>query len=298
MKRSYNKRQLKFVYSGLLPIFSIFIILRVWPIMQAFYYGFTDYKIAKRSFTFIGLQNYITLIFRDKDFLLALKNTLLFALLTTVFSLLLALTIALIMDRRRIKGIDFLQSLFFLPVVVSVVPSAIIWKWIYDPQFGILNHIISLLGLPSVGWLVDKNFSLYSIIIFVVWKWLGYYMVIFWVGLKAIPNQYVEAAKIDGASGLNIVWLIILPLLRPIILLSTVFATVKGFTIFSEVYVMTVGSQGAPGNMVKVLTYDIYERGFAFFKIGQANAEAVILFLLLLGFTMIQFMLNRRRKLT
>lgn len=297
MKRSYNKTQLKFAYAALLPVFAIFICLRVWPILQAFYFSFTDYQLVKRKFSFLGLQNYINLITIDKDFLLALKNTLLFAALTAILSLLLALIIALIMDRRRVPGVGFLQSLYFLPVVISVVPCAIIWKWIYDPQYGILNLIISAIGLKSVGWLVDSRFSIYSVIVFVVWKWLGYYMVIFWVGLKAIPNQYVEAAKIDGAGQLNIIRLIILPLLRPIILLSTVFATVKGFTIFSEVYVMTVGSQGAPGNMVKVLTYDIYERSFVFFKIGQANAEAVILFFLLLGFTLIQFILNRRREL-
>ena len=294
MKYSSIKTQLRFAYLSLLPIFLLFTVLRIWPILQAFYLSLTNYQLAKRRFSFLGLQNFINLFTKDKDFILSLKNTLLFAFLTAVFLLLLSFIVALIMDRRRIFGIGLLQSMYFLPVVISVVPCAIIWKWIYDPQYGILNQILKVFGLKGIGWLVDSRFSIYSVIVFVVWKWLGYYMVIFWVGLKAIPDQYIEAARIDGAGQLKIVRLIILPLLRPIILLATVFTTVRGFTLFSEVYVMTVGSQGAPGNMVKVLTYDIYERSFVFFKVGEANAEAIILFLLLLGFSIAQIAINRR----
>jgi len=221
----------------------------------------------------------------------------LFATLTTIAVLLLAFSITLAMDRRKIKSIGLLQSLFFLPVVVSVVPSAIIWKWMYDPQYGIFNYFLSFFGIGTIGWLVDRSYSMYSIILFVIWKWLGYFMVIFWVGLKGIPGVYIEAAKIDGASNWKLTRFVILPLLKPIIFFSLVMATIKGFTIFSEVYVMTVGSQAAPGNMVKTLTYDIYERAFLYFRAGQANAEAVILFLIVLGLTVIQGKLVRKGEL-
>jgi ABC-type sugar transport system permease subunit len=291
-----NRSQVRFAYIALLPILALYLLLRIYPILHGFYLSLTNYQIGRSRYQFIGPQNYLSL-WSDQNFIISLANTLLFAALTLIFSLLFALVFALIMDRRRIAGTALLQSLFFLPVVVSVVPSAIIWKWIYEPQFGILNYALSFFGVSPIGWLVNKNISLYSIVIFVVWRWIGYYLIIFWVGLKAIPDTYIEAATIDGAGRWRLVRSIIFPLLRPIILLATVLATVNGFIIFSEVYVMTVGSQAAPGNVVSVLTYDIYQRGLVFFRIGQANAEALYLFIILLGFTLTQFALNRRTEL-
>ena len=285
--RSYNKDHVKFAYTALLPIFGLFFILRYWPILESFRLSFTNHSIVSTKFSYIGFQNYINM-FSDRDFRISLINTLLFATLTTIAVIFLALAITLVMDRRKIKNIGLLQSLFFLPVVISVVPSAIIWKWMYDPQYGIFNYVLSFFGIGSVGWLVDKRYSMYSIILFVIWKWLGYFIVIFWVGLKGIPGLYIEAAKIDGADDWQIIRSIILPLLKPIVFFALVLATIRGFTIFSEVYVMTIGSQGAPGNIVKVLTYDIYERAFLYYKTGQANTEGVILFLIVLGLTIIQ----------
>lgn len=292
--KGYNKAHVKFAFTALLPIFGLYLILRGWPILVSFRLSFTNYSIVSPNFSFVGLQNYLNLLSNDQDFRISLINTMLFATLTTIVVLFLALSITLVMDFRKIKSISLLQSLFFLPVVVSVVPSAMIWKWMYDPQYGIFNYFLSFFGIGTIGWLVDKSYSMYSIILFVIWRRLGYFMVIFWVGLKGIPGVYIEAAKIDGASNWQITRSVIFPLLKPIMFFSLIIATIEGFTIFSEVYVMTVGSQAAPGNVVKVLAYDIYERAFLFFKTGQANAEAVILFLIVLGLTVIQGKLVRK----
>lgn len=297
MARGYKSDEVSFAYRGLLPIFMLYIVLRCWPILHAFWLSMTDAQLINPVRNFVGLRNYIHLLTRDKDFSIAMTNTLVFAATSTILVLVAAFAIALVMERKKIIGIPFLQTVFFLPVVLSVVPCAIIWKWIYDPQYGILNFVLSNFGVPSIGWLVDKKYSMGSIIAFVVWKWLGYYMLIFWVGLKSIPRQYLEAAEVDGAGEWRVLWNIIMPLLKPILLLSLVMATINGFTIFSEVYVMTVGGQGAPGNAVKVLTYDIYEKGFVYYKIGQANAEAVILFLIILVLTIIQVKMIQREEL-
>lgn len=297
MARGYKSDEVSFAYRGLLPIFMLYIVLRCWPILHAFWLSMTDAQLINPVRNFVGLRNYIHLLTRYKDFSIAMTNTLVFAATSTILVLVAAFAIALVMERKKIIGIPFLQTVFFLPVVLSVVPCAIIWKWIYDPQYGILNFVLSNFGVPSIGWLVDKKYSMGSIIAFVVWKWLGYYMLIFWVGLKSIPRQYLEAAEVDGAGEWRVLWNIIMPLLKPILLLSLVMATINGFTIFSEVYVMTVGGQGAPGNAVKVLTYDIYERGFVYYKIGQANAEAVILFLIILVLTIIQVKMIQREEL-
>jgi len=279
----------------ILPIFALYLALRIYPIGHAFYLSLTNYQLGIRRFRFVGLANYVHLL-SNADFLASLKNTLLFAVLTLVLTLFVSLCIALVMSRVRIVGIGLLQTLIFLPVVVSVVPSAIIWNWIYDPQYGILNYVLSLVGISPVNWLFNRSTSLYAVIVFVVWRWIGYYMIIFWVGLRAVPDTYVEAAKIDGAGSWRITRAILLPLLRPILLLATVLATINGFTIFSEVYVMTTGNQTAPGNTLSVLTFDLYQRGLVFYKIGEANAEAIYLFLILIGFTLAQFAMNRRRQ--
>ena len=278
----------------IIPIFALYMVLRIYPIIEAFYLSLTNYQIGIRKYHFVGLTNYITLL-SNPDFLASLKNSLLFAGLTLVLTLFISLSIALIMSRVVMVGTGLIQTLIFLPVVVSVVPSAIIWNWIYDPQYGILNYVLSLVGISPVNWLFNKSTSLYAVIAFVVWRWIGYYMVIFWVGIKAIPDTYMEAARIDGAGTWKITTSIILPLLRPIVLLASVLATINGFTIFSEVYVMTTGNQTAPGNTLSVLTFDIYQRGLVFYKIGEANAEAIYLFLILIGFTLAQFYMNRRQ---
>lgn len=297
MAKGYKSSEVQFAYRGLLPIFMLYVVLRCWPILHAFWLSMTDAQLINPTRNFVGLRNYVYLLTRDKDFSIAMNNTLVFALTSTILVLVAAFAVALVMERKNIIGIPFLQTVFFLPVVLSVVPCAIIWKWIYDPQYGILNFVLSNFGVPSIGWLVDKKYSMGSIVAFVVWKWLGYYMLIFWVGLKSIPRQYLEAAEVDGAGEWRVLWNIIMPLLKPILLLSLVMATINGFTIFSEVYVMTVGGQGAPGNAVKVLTYDIYEKGFVYYKIGQANAEAIILFLIILVLTIIQAKMIRREEL-
>ena len=253
--------------------------------------------MVRRAVPFVGLRHFVELLTGDRDFLISFKNTIAFAVLTTLIVLLLAFFITVLMDRRRIVGVGLLQSAMFLPFVVSVVPSAIIWKWMYDPQYGIFNYLLSFFGIRTVGWLTDHRFAMFAIVLFYVWRWLGYYMVIFWVGLKGIPGLYVEAARADGASDWKITTRILLPLLRPIVLFSLVIATINGFTIFSEVYVMTVGNQAAPGNMVKTLTYDIYERAFVYFKVGQGNAEAMILFLIVIMLSILQIKLVRKGEL-
>jgi len=295
MLSSLERRQVGFAYAMILPILALYAVLRIYPILHAVYLSLTDYQLGIREHAFVGFSNYVSLL-SDLNFLIALKNTLLFAALTLVVTVAIALGIALVMSRMAIAGIGLLQTLIFMPVVVSVVPSAIIWTWIYEPQYGILNYVLSLFGASPVNWLYNRSTSMYAVIAFVVWRWIGYYMIIFWVGIRAVPETYVEAARIDGASAWRTVRSIILPLLRPIVLLATVLATVNGFTIFSEVYVMTTGTQAAPGNTLVVLTYDIYQRGLFFYRIGEANAEAIYLFLILIGFTLAQFAMNRRRK--
>ncbi|GAB1481559.1 hypothetical protein MASR2M78_03740 [Treponema sp.] len=166
---------------------------------------------------------------------------------------------------------------------------AVVWKWIYDPTYGLLNYILSWFGVSPIAWLIYPNTALIAIIIMSVWKLIGYNMIIFLVGIRDIPETYIEAARIDGASKFQIFTKIILPLLRPIVLLVVVITTINSYNVFTQVYVMTSGAQGAPGGAVRTLVFDIYENAFRYFKTGYAASEAVMLFLVILVLTAIQF---------
>ena len=170
-----------------------------------------------------------------------------------------------------------------------MVPMAIAWKWIYDYNYGLLNYVLSLVGIPPVAWLTDVHIALWALIIMGVWKGLGYSLVIFLVGIRNVPATFLEAASLDGASELQKFWHVTLPLLRPILLYVLVTSTINAYNVFTQVYVMTLGSQAAPGQAVRVLVYDIYQNAFQYFRMGYASAEAVTLTFIVLAFTLIQF---------
>ena len=240
---------------------------------------------------FIGFDNFSKL-FKDKIFITSLANTTLFTILVVLFSFVISLALAIMLNNRRMERFSAVYELiYFLPVVTPMVPVAVMWKWIYDPQYGLLNYFLSLFGIPSQAWLIYPNLALYAIVIMSVWKIIGYYMVIFLVGLKNIPKDYYDAASIDGAVGWQVFRYITLPSLRPIVLYVLVVATIQSYNVFTQVYVMTSDIQGAPGRLVRVLVYDIYENGFRYFKMGYASAESVILLLIVLFLAVIEFRL-------
>ncbi len=288
--RNQTKRQL-FCYLGLLPIVLLFVWLRIIPLISTIKLSFHDWSLVKEFRPFVGLKNYAKLL-NDTIFFKALGNTTIFALATVVVGIVLALALAMALNgRTRLSG--FYQTIYFLPVITPMVPIAVIWKWIYDPGYGLLNYILSFFGIKPIGWLMYPNLALMSIIIMCIWKALGYNMILFLVGLKNIPKQYYEAAAIDGANSWQAFAQITLPLLKPIIMYVFITATIDGFNIFTPIYVMTTGSQGAPGNAVRTLVFNIYEDAFRYFKMGYASAQAVVLLLIVLALTVLQLRVFR-----
>ncbi len=275
-----------FVVLGLLPIMVLYAVLRIIPIGHTFWMSFHDYRLVGAR-PFIGLDNYGYLL-EDQNFWNALRNTTVFAVYTVFFSVLLALLVALALT-GRIRFRSWYEAIYFIPVITPMVPVSIAWKWIYDPTYGLLNYLIGTLGFSPIGWLIYPTYALWAIVAMSVWKVIGYNMIIFLVGLRNIPSLYYEAASMDGASSRQQFWHITLPLLKPIILFVTVVSTINAYNVFTQVYVMTTGSQGAPGNSVRVLVFDIYENAFRYFKMGYASSEAVVLFLIILILTLVQF---------
>lgn len=287
-----RKSQGLFIFWALGPIILLYMILRIIPIFQTFYLSFHEWDLISKVQPWVGLDNFRGLL-SDSDFLVSLKNTVIFSLGSAIPCIILALFLALAVNSKKIWGASGLQAVYFIPVIVSMVPISIIWKWIYDPSLGILNYALSLLKLSPRAWLVDPRLSMFSIILMTTWKQVGYYMVIFVMGLKNISRDFYEAAEIDGANAWQRFCKVTLPLLKPITLFVTVMATINSFMVFTQIYVMTEGSQGAPGNTVRVIVFDMYEKGFRFYQMGLASAEAVVLFVMVLGLSLLQLRLGR-----
>jgi multiple sugar transport system permease protein len=279
----------RFVFVVLAPVMALFIYLRVIPTGQAVLMSFFKWELIKPAEQFVGLDNYTNLL-KDDNFRLAFFNTTIFAFFTTVISVALALLLAALLARfvrGRVGG--FIELLYFAPVLVSMVPVTLGWREIFNYNHGILNAGLGVVGIDKQPWLSDPTMALVAVVILSVWKQLGYNMIILLVGMRAIPHIYHEAAAVDGASAWQQFRRITMPLLAPVLLFVIVITTISAYNVFTQVYVLASDVQGAPGKLVRVIVYDIFENGFRFFKMGYAAAEAVYLFLIVIVLTIIQF---------
>jgi len=290
---SIRRPRVAFALYVIIPIFTFFVIIRVFPILGTLFLGFFDWGLISPTKPFIGFKNY-TDLFNDPLFIIALRNTGILAFLSVIVTMAGAFGLALILNRKKTIFADIYKLIYFVPFVISWVPLSVIWKWMYDPSYGILNYVVGLVGIPPQGWLVNPKLSLYSIIILIVWRSVGFNTILFSVGLKNIPSEYLEAGRIDGAESISLFRYITLPLLKPVILYILIMTSIINFGIFSPVYILTVGSQGAPGNAVRVLVYDIYENAFRYHHMGYAAAESTILLILVVFLTLIEFKLIKR----
>ena len=289
-----NWRLVLFCFIVLTPVLALFGYVRMGPIVSSLVLSFHKWDLINPIKPFIGWSNYVELL-EDDNFWLSLKNTAIYALLTVTLSTLLAVPLAVFLAAKsRLSAVY--QTIYFLPVITPMVPMSIAWKWIYDYNHGILNYVLSLVGIPAVAWLTDPGIALYALIIMGVWKVIGYNMILLLVGIRNIPSTYVEAAAIDGAGGFQRFRYVTLPLLKPILLYVLVTSSINAFNVFTQVYVMTLGSQSAPGQAVRVLVFDIYQNAFQYFRFGYASAEAVMLTMIVLGFTLIQFRIARNKE--
>ncbi len=292
--RGVSRRQLGiylFCYLGLAPTLLLFAYLRIVPIVTTLAASLYNWDMIRPIRIFVGWGNYLELI-RDANFQTALVNTSVLAagsvILGTVLALLLAVTV-----NAQVRGAPIYQLIYFLPVVTPWVPVTVVWKWIYDTRYGPLNQAMVVLGLAPQAWLVDERLALISILIVMVWKTLGYNLIMFLVGLNNIPQEYYEAAVVDGASGSRIFRHITLPLLRPMILFVVVISTINSYNVFTPVFMMTSDIQGAAARLVRTLVYDMWENGFRYYRVGYASAEAAILLGLVLVLTLMHMRLFR-----
>ena len=279
----------RFAYLVLLPTMILFIYLRVVPTAWAFVMSLFKWGLVTPAEKFVGLDNYTKLL-GDKNFQTAFLNTTIFAVATTIFSVVIAIVLAAFLARAvRGRTGGFIELMYFIPVLVPMVPVTLGWREIFNYQHGVLNSFLGIFGVAKVPWLSDPNMALVAVIILSVWKQVGYNMIILIVGMRAIPRIYEEAAAVDGAGAWKQFRHITMPLLAPVTLFVIVITTIASYNVFTQVYVLAADVQGSPGRLVRVIVYDLFENGFRFFNMGYAAAEAVYLFLIITVLTVIQF---------
>jgi multiple sugar transport system permease protein len=291
-----KRRRLLYSLLAILPVIAIFAFVRIYPIGEILRLSLHKWDILSKNKPFIGLKNFQELL-GDRLFHEALFNTSIIAfgvlLVTIPLSLLIA---ALIFHRTRSRFAAFYETAVFIPHVVSLVPAAMAWKWIFDARLGPLNAFLSLFGVQPMSWLFDPVLSIICVIVLCSWQALGYAVLIYLVGFKSLPVSVYEAAELDGASGPQSFWHLSVPMLKPITLYVSVVTLVSAFNVYAQVYVLASDAQGAPGRQVRVLVLDMLENSFRNYRVGYAASEAVVLLVIVLVLTFIQFSLLRDRK--
>ncbi|HSE50936.1 MAG TPA: sugar ABC transporter permease [Gemmatimonadales bacterium] len=275
------------------PAMSLIGVFFAIPVVSALLLSFTDFDIYSigdfKSTRFVGLKNYTDLMAMPL-FWQALRNTLYFVMVGGPLSAAASLAAALLVHSRLTRLKPFFRSAFFAPWVTTLVAVALVWRYIYHPQYGLLNAGLGLIGLGPVDWLGDPDWAMPSIILLSVWKNFGYNMLVFLAGLSSIPEELYEAAALDGAGAWKRLRHITLPMLGPTFVFVGVVTMIASFQIFSEPYVMT---QGGPLKSTTTLVLLMYEQGFRWWRLGLAAAIAVVLFLLTLGGTLLQLRVRR-----
>jgi ABC-type sugar transport system permease subunit len=251
-------------------------LFKLYPIMEGLRLSFYDVRPIARTQEFVGLANFLELV-RDPVILRATWNTLLFNLAVTPIQVVLALGLAVLVNRKG-KAVQVFRSLFFMPAVISLVVASIVWKLMYAPDSGLINGVLIAVGIPAQTFLTSQAQAMASVMGMVVWKGIGYWMVILLAGLKDIPEGIQEAAIVDGAGPSRRFFSITLPLLSPTLLFVVVADTVINFLLFVPVYVMT---QGGPSEATTLLMFEVYRNAFVYTRFGYASAISTTLLLVI-----------------
>lgn len=282
MQVSVNKKsERKAAYIFIIPAVVLLAAFLLYPALQTVRYAFTDYNIMRPDrIKFCGLNNF-TELFQDKDFWIAVKNTLHFTILVVPFQTVLALALALLISSRR-KGVSIFRAAYFSPQVTSMVVVAILWTVLYNsnPSSGLLNALFVKLGMEPCGFLNDPKTAMNSIIFMSAWQGAGYQMMIFLAGLQGIPKDQYEAASIDGAGRIKSFFYVTLPGLKNVISYVIMITVIQAMKLFTQPYVMT---KGGPQNSTRTLVYYVYEQGFQKRNFGYACAVAAVFFVIVIS---------------
>lgn len=291
-KRRYRAGESAAGFLFLAPFLLIYAVFNLYPMVQGFVISFFKWNITSKK-VFVGLANYQA-IFRDEVFWKALTNTLMYVLVSTPIFMAGALVLALIVDHRALKGRTFVRSAYFLPNILAVSITAMIWLNMLKPYTGLVNAASHALGVENeIFWLSDPALVWPSIILVTFWWNTGYYMLIYMAGLQEIPAEQYEAAAIDGATGWQRLWRITIPCLKRTHLLVLFLQAIASFKIFGQVFLIT---EGGPGGASRTLLQYVYETGFTTFQMGRASAASFVLLAIILVVSIAQLKIMDRQE--
>jgi multiple sugar transport system permease protein len=275
---------------ALLAIVAFFFL----PVLAALALSVTDFDIYALAdpdnLRVVGLDNYARLL-ADPAFRVALGNTAYFVVIAAPLSIAVSLGAALLVNARLARFPALYRTVFFLPVVTTLVAAAVVWRYLYHPRFGLLNRGLAWIGLPPVDWLGDPAWAMLAIVLMTVWKNFGFNMVIFVAGLRSIPPRLYEAASLDGAGAGATFFHVTLPMLAPTMTFVALMTVIGHFQLFAEPYVMT---QGGPGDSTLSVVLLMYREGFRWWNLGYAAATAFVLFAIILALSGVALLLRRR----
>ena len=276
----------------LVPGLAVFLGMFIFPVIYTAVLSTTDWE-GVGSLNFVGIDNYVKLFTKDTVFWLSVKNTFVILGVALVGQLVPAFVLALLLHHFT-RGVRIFRNAFFVPVLLSAAAIALLWQKIYDPNYGVLNELFTSLKLYFLDkdWLTDKETVLIAVIVPVVWQWIGYHMIIMYAGLKSIPGQYAEAAKIDGATGVQVVFKVTIPLMRDIIKICVVLAAIGSLKIFDNIYLMT---GGGPYNLTSTVAIQMYKESFLKLQFGYGSSIAISLMAIcILAFFLINKLMTRK----
>lgn len=276
-------------YLMVAPAMAVFGVFILYPIFYMIYLSFFDWNLIGEM-KYIGMENYTDML-SDKDFWQVLGNSVYYMVMVVIFQMILSLLLAAYLNRNtRVNRI--LQSIAFTPYITSMVSVAFIWMWLMDSDYGLLNYLLSLIGLGPVGWLSDPKVAMNSLVLVSVWKGLGYNTIIIISAMQSVPGYLYEAAALDKTPRWKAFWKITLPMISPTLFFLALMNIIAALKVFETVNIMT---QGGPMNSTNTLVYNIYQYGFDYFKIGYASALGVALMVVIGFFTLIYFRVLSKR---
>ena len=281
-----NWKNWMWAYLFIAPAMLGLLLFMVYPLIMGMYLSF--FEVGLMDQTFIGLENYQKL-FTDKHFIQSMGNTVKYTLGIIILGIPISLGLAMLMN-QKIKGITGFRLVYYLPVITSMVAVSMIWKGLFTAD-GLVNQVIGLVGVDPINWLTDERYAMWAVIIMSIWKGAGFNMIVFLGGLQSIPGSVYEAADVDGATGFKRFFKITLPLLSPTIFFVAITTIINSFQVFEQAKILT---NGGPKGSTSTVVLSIYENAFQSFQPGYASAQAVILFLILLAITILQFSLQKR----
>lgn len=266
-----------------------FLAFQMYPFFASLYYSFTFYQILDRP-RWIGLENYANL-FRDERFLRGLYNSTYYAIFAVPLGAVAGILLALLLN-TNVRGRSVFRTLFYLPSITPVVASAILWLWMFNPRAGLINYVLSEVGIRGPSWLASPAWAKPALILMSLWG-VGGAVLIYLAALQDVPRELIEAAQLDGANRFRQFWHITIPMISPVILFNLVMGLIAAFQYFTEVHVMTGGS-GSPADSTLMASIYLWQTAFEYFKIGYASAQAWILFTIIMLFTLLLFRTSGR----